>query len=497
VERVVQSILKSSSPVQAALNLTDLKIFHPKKIDENLKADLVTQIKKELAAEKPVAAPEKDKPGFLSEFKNPIAIVFTTMMLFALGLIMNRRQALNDERRLRLDEEISRRNEEQLRSSEVAKAEAVVHSVQGAQEGLDLGEAGKQIGGFVKFSEIAVDEPARAGYLLKQWIYSSDSLAQGALAVLPRLVSRAQLSSVLELLSDDDRKEWNRLMNKPIGGARFSDIDGFVAKSVASSMVEPTHEIDQQTRQLLATLTPQEGADCISMDKTIGVLLVQTLPSLQVSRIFNLIDEQIIRDIAFSSTTIDKAQTGFLSIKFQQLLKKVRGAAKAQTSAFVERVPELIREVGFSKEAALFDSVAQTRNIKLLQQIATEYLPSELIPSLPTDVLKAVFERLPLGERAELIFSQPESMRRVLFMTVGEGRLRDVLDIEMEEIQANDIRVRSITRSAGRIWQNFLDRVRQKINESPELRNELEPLIEGWVKQRVEELGSGGSHAAA
>lgn len=503
IQRVAQSILKSSSPIPATVNLSELKISYPKKVDENLKTELINQIKKEMEADKATAAKEakeikKDMAQWASEFKIPLSIVFTTFAIFVLGLIMNRRQALHDERRLKLDEEISKRQEEQLRSSVASESGLSVGGAVSVTSGaVSEGLTKIGVGGFDQFAEIVTEEPSRASYLLKQWIYSSDVRAQGVLAILPRVVPMSHLSAVLQLLSDEDRKEWSRLIHKPLATTHISEFEVFVAMSLASSMVEPVQEIDEQVRQLLATLTPQEGADCIWEDKSVGVLLVQALPSLQVSRIFSLLDVQTIRDVALASTTAEKTQLSMVALKFQQCLSKVRRAAKAQTSAFVERVPDLIREVGFAKELALFDSVAQTRNLKLLQQIALEYFPAELISDLPTDILKSIFDRMTLADRAELVYSQSPEMRRVFFHVVGEGRLKDILEIEIEQIDANESRKRSIARSTERIWQSFVDSVRQKINGSPDIAQEIEPLISGWAKQRVEAAASGGMRVVA
>jgi hypothetical protein len=400
VQKVIEAIMASSSPVQPRLNISDLKISYPKKVDENLKGELLSEIKKQLETEKVLAGkePKAEKPNWISEFKIPLSIVFTTFALFVLGLIMNRRQALHDERRLKLDEEISKRQEEQLRSSIANDSSAPMNvsdavAVAPTWDETELAKVGS--GGFAQFKEIAAREPARAGLLIKQWIYSSDLRAQGALAILPRAVDMDHLRISLQLLSDADRKEWSRLIHKPLAAARLSECDAFVSLTIASNLVEPVQEIDDHARQQLAAITPQEAADCIKDDKSVGVLLIQTLPSLQISRIFGLLDVHSIRDVARASALFDKTQLPALIQKFEICLAKVRRIAKNHSSAFVDRVPELIREIGFAKEPALFDSVAQTQNVKLLQQIAVEYFPAELVTDLPTDILKSVFDRMP------------------------------------------------------------------------------------------------------
>jgi hypothetical protein len=88
-------------------------------------------------------------------------------------------------------------------------------------------------------------------------------------------------------------------------------------------------------------------------------------------------------------------------------------------------------------------------------------------------------------------------MRQILLKSVGT-RLTEVLELEMEQIEINEQRKRGVIRAHDRMWQSFVDSIRQNLTSSPDVSAEVEALVSEWAKKRISTVApAGGERAAA
>ncbi|MEM7647058.1 MAG: hypothetical protein AAF203_09120, partial [Pseudomonadota bacterium] len=276
-------------------------------------------------------------------------------------------------------------------------------------------------------------------------------------------------------------------------GFHPQEIDFFLVQRISNHMIEPEANIDESSRQLIASMTPQEGLACIQQDYEIGALLAMTMPSLQYTRILSLLDSASIKKVAGASAEMNNKKLQYCAVKVEKIVKELRQKEEARSSAFMEKVPELIRDLGFQKEQAIFESVAEMNSMDFLINVCQSYFPAELISQLPTDILKRALDQMELIPKAELIASQPQ-LRQLLLDAVGGGKLQEILMVEVEEIEFDENRKTVIQRNRNQSWQSFINRIRGIIQNDEDIQNELRPLISQWG-QRLSS-SSGEPHAA-
>jgi hypothetical protein len=491
VEGLITSMLNGATPVRSQILAQRMDLSNPvaeqveQQKAEDLKQSIIADVDKKLKERLPASQnkAQTEKPSLMSEFKNEMALIACTLLFFMMGLMISRRYAALQEKKLRMEE-----NRWTTEMSQNSKSDIVEINQQTVASGevasaLPQDTPGQK-GGFEQFKEIVESQPERAAYLIKQWLYSGAPIAEAILSTLPRYLNLNNLNKVLSLLNEADRKQWNRANNTADHQFKFAELDHNLVHLIAAHLIEPDTKLSDSVRQLIATITPQEGVSLIKQEPGIGVLLASVLPGLQYSRILSLLDSQSIQQIAVQSESMGKEDFTYASIKLEKLLKDYRDKAEEGRTVFVEKVPELIKELGYTKEGVLFESVARSRDMQLLQDLAVDFFPAELIRTLPTATLKTILDTVPLSEKSELIYSL-QSERDILLNTFAEGRLKEVIMVELDEIENDENRSRTVIRNSERYWQDFVNRLRFKVRNDQSFRDELTETIQSWARQKV------------
>jgi len=121
-----------------------------------------------------------------------------------------------------------------------------------------------------------------------------------------------------------------------------------------------------------------------------------------------------------------------------------------------------------------------------MSRVAQQFFPADLLGDLPGEVLRTVLESMPLAQRAELIYSQADENKSMLYNAIGAtGRVREIVDTEIEEIEANDSRARVLQRNSDRLWQEFIDRTRRLIRSDVKVQDEVMLVLESWITSKT------------
>ena len=369
-ERVIQQITDGHLPVQAQLSVQAFNMGTTATTKENMKKELMNQlnaqvekIKSDIASKRNIASVEpKGTFEWVSELKDSLALLFSSIILFLMGLIISKRYIKIQEKRIS--------SAESLALSQQATAENT-STEEGTIENAELTEDRNQlnpdaISGFKQFQHLLNEKPERSTYLIKQWLYSDDEATKALIVELPHQIDLTDLQKIIDLLSSDDRKQWNRVNSLQTKAFPIAQLDQLIKHKLSSSLIEPELEIEEKTKQLIASMSPQEGVHCIQKEPATGALLASVMPTLQYTRILSLIDNNTIRKIAQLSSQMDDEKIKYTALKLEKLILEHRKQTKSQSSNFIEKVPEMIRDLGYQKEDALFESVAEKGNDEAL-----------------------------------------------------------------------------------------------------------------------------------
>jgi hypothetical protein len=499
LKNLVSNLLSGTTPVRVAITAQSLDLTNrlaeqreqekQKSMKDEILAEVNKQLKgKEDETKRSIASAPQNPKELIAEFKNPLAIIFSTFLLFVLGLLVSRAHNQIQQKRLKIEE-----------TSALTKASAgqqdSSQSKPGSLSTVSLNSAAMNNpnyqSGFEQFKGIVNKQPERAAYLIKQWLYSGSNVAEAIVGKIPQVISIENLDSLLKLLNEDDRKLWNRANSASDHNFSFEELEQSLTQMMAQSLIEPDPELSPEIKQMITTITPQEGVACIMEDPAIGALLATALSHLQYARILSLLESSMIESISVMSESMGPQDYKYTAVKLEKTLTEVRKRNKAGKTAFIERVPELIKELGHTKEAPLFESLARSNDLELLTKTAMDFYPAHLLKQLPSAIIKGILDAVPLSEKAELIFSF-ESDKDFLLNSFSEGRLKEVITIEIDEIATDELRSRNIIRSKDKYFQDFLNRVRFKVRNDVDVQNEVAPILDNWAKQKIRSVMKSG-----
>lgn len=500
VEEVVKLIARKSSPVDPFVVVKQSKVA----FEDLQKKDLVTSVSEEVSqrfkneTEKYLEQTRKQSSDVIFQLSGPITYFVIALLLFTIMMVLSKRFLHLQEKRLDLDEMISRQ-----------KIEAMLKSKEKESGGSDMaktmvGISGPQavsderfLSGVDQLKDVAKKDPSAVSFMVKKWLHSSDRMAEQALYVATRCLSADTLDQVRQRLTDTDMKDWNSIIYKMPLYDDISKVDTFIAHSISSEAVFPIAIADLEVKELIQSITPAEAANCIERNHSLAKLFSHYMPTLKLARIMQHMGDSAIMEFARNTSPPSGQDIQMLGAKLKEVLSTVRSESNRNNTVFYHIAPDLVREVGLDKEGAIFKSLAQMGNIERLVEIAEGYLPADLVTDLPGDILGSAMQEMTLGQRAELIYSQDADRKKLLTDLFGTGRSREILEQELETIGMDHSKSKMLKRSSAKLWSEFVLQVRSLVQNNRDLSDEIQPLIREWAQTQVRSAKGGGGASAA
>ncbi|MEO5969695.1 MAG: hypothetical protein ABIQ95_07180 [Bdellovibrionia bacterium] len=430
-----------------------------------------------------------DLKKWLFDLKQPIGFLLVSLIMSAVVIFVFNGHRKIEARRLSVLEAKNSREEVESQvklEREATAAERAAASTAGEAVGVGGTEDEPSLEGFDKFKALLDESPEKASALVKQWLKAPVRGAGEALAVLPQVLSTEEFLIIFKYLSLEDRKVWRKLLGTTVDKRGLSTAANFVFSQIVESMLVSPPTIDEELRGMISELTINECIEIAVQDSTLGGLLVNLLPTMEVGRMFSLMNPELanvvtIASLKFSDDEI-KAKSGQLKASISRQRKQ-----KKPKAPFVDSAEELFRHIGPEKENTIFGALIESQEFDVLDSAAHKYFPSELLFKLPPRVLKVCMDRMPLAKRAEFILSNAEGDRNILLDSIGKvgSKLRDVIEVEIQEAQADDVRLRRVERNRSILLKEFLEIVRAVIKTNKAAEEQAEGVIDQWLFEKT------------
>lgn len=344
--------------------------------------------------------------------------------------------------------------------------------------------------GLLRFQALAERDAAKAADLVRHWVALESEDALEALAYIGRYSNLDQLDKTLSFLEDAQKDQWRAAVQ--------SDRDDTPAaerflRSRAMDSVSNESQGSKDLHALLFDLTSAECAEVASRSPRDGALLLNALPALQVSRMLSLLPSETVAELARQSMTLDPASMKAVANDIRRSVLAKRQQSALIKVPFAQKTPELVRELDFEREKALFDSLIEAQQWETVRKTARQVFPSQLMSRLPAELLKQTLVQLPVSERAELILSVPRDLQQTLLNAFGTtGKLRELMDLQIAQMRADGHTVSRIEKQKSSYQRRLGSRVRQHLAASEANRDAAELVIEAWLSESEK-----GRHARA
>lgn len=331
---------------------------------------------------------------------------------------------------------------------------------------------------------LQVNLPA-ASMMFKLWINSQAEIPMGAVAALSKELDHADLQKILPALDAATKKEWKKASNLDLSPNAHAAALKFISQQILDSYLAPPPAIERATLEKILGLSAQDAALIISKDVALGCVLLNLLPLNQTAKIFESLSDEVAEQAAsqssklFEPEILKKAEV--LGPQIDQILAK----KPTTLSPFIERAAEMIPTVSPAREHSLFKSIAESKNYGFLEEISKNYFPSSLALKLSADVLRNALMKMNNQNRAELIAAQEGDAKTILLNTIGDPgkKLRDMLDLEISEIDSNVRRKSSLSLKKNVLWRTFVSNLRNQIKNDEAVKEQAITLLKPWFAE--------------
>ena len=341
----------------------------------------------------------------------------------------------------------------------------------------------KELAGIEKFKKLVAQNPQAASLFVRQWIKIKPEGSIDALIILTRSIQPENLIKLFELMSVGERKSLSKLLNSPLSKDALGRADLFLNNQIIMDLITPKTDIDPALQELLMGVTHEEIAS-LALDNAEAAAGVMTLlPSSQMVNIAEALPNELCEKIfpLCASMTNDQALRRMEEAKSSLLT--IRGQGQPAASPFIESIPDLMANANLTKERLLYSVLASSNQWSTIDRLSHHRFPASLVEQLPADILKEVFLLLPNTRRAELVVSQAPDMQRTLLSCAGEPgkKLRDMLDLEVKELESNGELKEKLQASKEKLWMDFVETVRKVLRADPNSSKATNQVLAKWI----------------
>lgn len=499
IEQVVKNATKSYEPKISA-NFFQLSIAKPKPEDIPKPEPSLLPNESDKKDNKDAEKKPEDKPltlmGLLIEFKIPLTLVLCCLMLLILGFyIMSKFDDISG-RKIDILEKQSQREDAAFKANEIRDFEDHKSEV-GKPTIIDEKTFTEQKNHLIEKLNAYLDVHTKPlCNMISKWIKFKNDGYRESLNFLARVIPVEKLNMITELLSDEDRAHWNQVISSGFSAAKEPQAVEFIENQLLMNVLQPQPKLDEQVKDLINELTFTDILKVLQLNPDLGSILITFLNTSQITKIFEVLDNNTVARIARAGMLLTQNSIESKVKDLQQTLLRVKGETQ-RLSPFGEKVQSILKDIQIDKEEHLFKALSMQMEKNNLIEIARSQFPSEIIIELPKDLLKRAFTTLPLISRAEFIISQKPDRQQFLMELVGEGKNREVIEEEFDNIQTDQLRVVSLQRTSEKYWKQYVRIVRSMIQKDESLQTELFPILSKWADKIAEPSGGANGRQAA
>jgi hypothetical protein len=337
-----------------------------------------------------------------------------------------------------------------------------------------------------KFRILLKTNEKGARLLMLEWVNNDSMAAVGALKMLPTYLSLEEFSQMTSDFGVDQRKKLKKIMS--VSASELppaTEIMDFVRSQLLASVLSDSKELTEQHKSYLSSLKASEIAGLAKEDQVLASGVVNLVAPELVAQTFNLLDADLVGKVLEQSLTFKVSDFVAQFAMLETKVNDIREKAKVVLAPVLDSVETLLNQVGPDKEGPLFGALISSKAYTMVEELSTRYFPSELVLKLDLPKINSILLKIPLTQRAELIFSLGESERGVVYQAIGEkGKLRELIDSEIESIQTDEVRKKSIEMTRAQIWKSFVNLVRDNVQNNPLVQENAQAVLKAWLDEK-------------
>ena len=341
--------------------------------------------------------------------------------------------------------------------------------------------------GIERFKSFMINALKDAGLLVKKWIYEEKEISNLALKLLVERLEYEVLLNLFGTLSDADREKWKKILYRYPGKIPDEEtVDAYVGVEVVNQVIVTPVVDDHELSDILISIDKEVIIRFMRDKSDLAGILMNVLNTSYIQSSIETFDDEFLREVIALSLMYTKTEVrANVPLLKEELAHYVE---VKQEAPFIEKIRELIPGMFRRKEGQFYDALFQSGEGYIAKQIALQTLPSELIPSLPFELLKVVIDQWNIKQQVEfLVALEDKESKFFLELMAPDGtKRREMINLELENYQI-DKNLRSlIIQRKDEIWLRYMGEQRTYIHDHPEIKGQVADAIEKWVEEKEE-----------
>lgn len=475
------------------------KVQAAKKIVETNQFDisgLAPKIEYETASielpDAPPVAPKEDKFGLkeflelMGQFGNAIGMILATLLLGALAIYLLKKY-------MELAKELQQQNEGGgAGEGEVAEDENKEVDENGEELVLDedgmLTDNGMY--GFERFEKFLDFSPEQSVLMLKRWINSRSDEYQLALHGVAQQIDQDKFIAIHERLNTLEREYWLGAIQDLLEPEQLEKANRLISREVVREMVAGAKVNDYELLDILLNLDMEVAKKFVLTYGKDGGTLINLLTPQMAGRLLDQMDEDQVAHVVKQGLETQVPETEKELKAFKEKLQEFQTNERVQP--FNYKIIQMLPDVTPEKEEILYTFLAQNNRRNDIISAAKHNLPSCLIPKLPGHMMKYVMQNYPMEKKVPLLISVDDAWRENMIQSFAEegSAARDMIDMELDTVKADELQVQRIKRDQTEIWKNFVGFVRHSLKENSDYKQDIETMIRTWAEEICEEAAA-------
>jgi hypothetical protein len=343
--------------------------------------------------------------------------------------------------------------------------------------------------GFERFQQCLEQHTEAAINMIRTWLNESEENDLLALRGIAQQSSGEQMDKLMNGLTESQRDKWKSLLGKHLETAEINSANKHIFQEVIKAFLVPSRIKDGELLNLIMELNLKTTCHFLDTNKTqVGILMNLLSPSV-IGKVLAEVDDDTADAWLLQGSTYVIGN----SEKDLPLLKNSLKSFKEENSPspFAYRIMSMILSATPSREITLYRALAKSGTLDMVLEVAKSHFPSELLLNLPATLLKEVMQGYPIFKRVELLASRPEEIRTTLLDILAEKGTpaRDMLDMEIENVERDPSRQAALEIRESDIWQEFVKMTRIGLSKNSSYNVYTEKLIKEW-SQKLDRLRS-------
>jgi hypothetical protein len=344
------------------------------------------------------------------------------------------------------------------------------------------GVASEKFEGIQKWSQwINEDLPAACTFVEKL----SRSEAENDLALLAYIFHGSNLSSTKKMLTNlrkESLSKVKKVTEFELKNESFSELDAALTQHITQHFVYQSLDSDHLL-QYIHDFTIDESVYITGQNPHMLELFMKYYSTPQMEQIMGWVSFETLNEFLKTRATT-KFDLNTLAQQAHKLVLERRKQEESQSESSVAKWLEVASQLDAERELAFYRSLASSTPNGELESVAIESFPQFLIEKLPEKIIKPSLNSYPLEERADYLFTLNEEQRKhYLNFFAAEPRVREVLEIEIEQITADIARRSVIENRREIILKEFNHRIRKYIRSSGENQQLATEVFNKWIAE--------------